>query len=126
MGIEVLGENLNFWKPWPSPFLDDRNYYLLLTPQGSVGIGKIPTHFNFCLDVKGDVYANNLQLTSDERLKTDIQSLSLTNRVSSLYKLNGKSYKKQQIEEQFESEELKSSKKTFSDLKQNDSQNCQF
>jgi hypothetical protein len=57
---------------------------------GTVGIGKNPTAG--LLDVAGDVYANGVKLTSDERLKTSIQPLS--DEKEKLYLLQGKSYKK--------------------------------
>ncbi len=91
-GIEIWGENLNIWKPYPSQNNGEVNYYMFLTPSGAVGVGKVPTHSEICLDVKGHVYANNYQLTSDERLKKDIKPLK--EQINKIYFLNGKSYKK--------------------------------
>ena len=56
---------------------------------GNVGIGKTPAA-NRALDVNGGVWANNVQLTSDERLKKDIKPLS--DEKERLYLLRGKSY----------------------------------
>lgn len=102
-GIEVWNGNLNLWKPWPSPARttpvggDYGNYYIFITPSNAVGVGKVPTHSGICLDVNGHVYANNYRLTSDERLKKDIKPL--TDQLDKLYLLNGKSYKKESVEE---------------------------
>ena len=102
-GIEVWNGNLNLWKPWPSPARttpvggDYGNYYIFITPSNAVGVGKVPTHSGICLDVNGHVYANNYRLTSDERLKKDIKPL--TDQLDKLYLLNGKSYKKEAVEE---------------------------
>lgn len=95
---EIWGNDLNLWKPWPSPNNGAINYYMFLTPAGAVGIGKAPTHTEICLDVNGKVYASNVELTSDERLKTDIKPL--TDKLDKLYQLNGKSYKKHANEEE--------------------------
>lgn len=95
---EVWGENLNIWKPWPSLNNGEGNYYLFLTPAGGVGVGKAPTQSGRCLDVNGKVYSYGLELTSDERLKKDIQPL--TDKFGKLYQLNGKSYVKQSVEEE--------------------------
>ena len=90
--FEIWGENLNIWKPWPSANNGESNYYLFLTPSGAIGVGQVPTHSGICLDVKGKVYSGGYELTSDERLKTDIKPL--TDKLDKLYQLNGKSYKK--------------------------------
>jgi len=88
-GFEVDGTSLNIWKPWPS--YNAGNNKLWLDGSGNIGIGKIPTP-NAALDVAGDIYSSGLKLTSDERLKNDIEPL--TNKFMFVYKLNGKSYKK--------------------------------
>jgi len=93
--FEIWGENLNVWKPWPSANNGNSNYYMFLTPSGAIGIGQAPTHSGICLDVNGKVYASGIELTSDERLKTDIKPL--TDKLDKLYQLNGKSYKKHAI-----------------------------
>lgn len=109
--IEVWGENFNIWKPWPSAVRetpvggDYWNYYLFINPSNGVGIGKAPTHSGICLDVNGGVYASDVLLTSDERLKNDIKPL--TDKIESLYKLNGKSYKKHSPEDQIKFSEQK-------------------
>lgn len=97
-GLEVWGENFNIWKPWPSPNNGDNNYYLFITPAGAVGIGKAPTYSEICLDVQGKVYAYGFEVTSDERLKSDIKPL--TEEVNKLYKLTGKTYVKMPVEEE--------------------------
>jgi hypothetical protein len=96
-GIEVWSGNLNFWKPWPSPFSGDRNYYLFITEMGNMGIGKVPST-DAKLDVNGSIAIyGSVRLSSDERLKKDI--LPLTDKAINLYKLNAKSYKKHQPED---------------------------
>lgn len=92
---EIWGENMNLWKPWPSPNNGVINYYMFLTPSGAIGVGQVPTHSGICLDVNGKVYASGIELTSDERLKTDIKPL--TDKLDKLYQLNGKSYKKHSV-----------------------------
>jgi hypothetical protein len=105
-GIENWGDNLNIWKPWPSPWNGvNRNYYLFINVAGGVGVGKAPTQSGICLDVNGYVYSYGNLLTSDERLKTDIKSLG--EKTSGLYSLNGKSYKKHISEERLEMPEQK-------------------
>ncbi len=37
--LEVWNGDFNFFKPWPSPFAGDRNYYLYISKYGNVGIG---------------------------------------------------------------------------------------
>ncbi len=98
-GLEVWGENLNIWKPWPSANNGDGNYYMFFTPSGAIGVGQVPTHQSeICLDVKGKVYSYGSALSSDERLKTEIKPL--TDKLDKLYQLNGKSYKKHAIEDE--------------------------
>jgi len=98
-GLEVWGENLNIWKPWPSPNNGEGNYYMFFTPSGAIGVGQVPTHQSaICLDVKGKVYSYGLELSSDERLKTEIKPL--TDKLDKLYELNGKSYKKHAVEDE--------------------------
>ena len=88
-GIEVLYGGLNFCKPWPSP--NAGNYYLFLAENGRVGIGTYTP--SYALDVNGDIATyGTLRISSDERLKTNIQPVS--SQVGSLYKLNAKSYEK--------------------------------
>ncbi len=99
--IEVWGDNFNFYKPWPSLNRADgtADYYIFLTPSGAVGIGQVPTHQSeTCLEVKGKVYSYGLELSSDEKLKTEIKPL--TDKLDKLYQLNGKSYKKHPIEDE--------------------------
>jgi hypothetical protein len=98
--IEVWGDNLNIWKSWPSIARADGegNYYMFFTPSGAIGVGQVPTHAEICLDVNGKVYSSGVELTSDERLKTDIKNL--TGKFEKIYQLNGKSYKKHSKEEE--------------------------
>jgi len=65
--------------------------YLVLDSLGRVGVGKNPASGR-ALDVNGGVWANNVQLTSDERLKSNIKNV--TDETEKLYKLQGKSYTK--------------------------------
>ena len=58
---------------------------------GDVGIGKDPV-IGRALDVSGGIWVNNVQVHSDERLKSDIKPLS--DEKDKLYLLQGKSYKK--------------------------------
>lgn len=106
---EVLGEDLNLWKPWPSVTNGQSNYYLFVTPSGAIGVGKIPTQTSgICLDVNGIVYSYGSALTSDERLKTEIKPL--TDKLDKLYQLNGKSYKKHAIEDEIALSDIKDEK----------------
>jgi hypothetical protein len=105
---EVWGENLNLWKPYPSPNNGAINYYIFVTPAGGVGIGKAPTQSGICLDVNGKVYSYGIELTSDERLKTDIKPL--TDKLDKLYQLNGKSYKKQALPDELVLSDIKDDK----------------
>ena len=92
----MWGDNLNLWKPWPSPNNGAVNFYMFFTPSGAIGIGQIPTHQSeICLDVNGKVYSCGVELTSDERLKTEIKPL--TDKLDKLYQLNGKSYKNMRL-----------------------------
>lgn len=107
--FEIWGENLNIWKPWPSANNGEGNYYMFLTPSGAIGVGKVPTHQSeICLDVKGKVYSYGFELTSDERLKTEIKPL--TDKLDKLYQLNGKSYKKHDVEDEFTLSDIKDDK----------------
>lgn len=107
--FESWGENLNIWKPWPSSNNGDCNYYMFLTPSGAIGIGQVPTHQSeICLDVKGKVYSYGIELSSDERLKTEIKPL--TDKLDKLYQLNGKSYKKHAVEDEFTLSDIKDNK----------------
>ncbi len=92
--FEVWGDNLNLWKPWSSAY-GTRNYFLFITPEYAVGVGKAPTVAGPCLDVAGPVYSGGYLLTSDERLKKNIKSLN--EKVNLIYSLEGKSYIKQNI-----------------------------
>lgn len=106
---EMWGNNLNLWKPWPSPNNGAVNFYMFFTPSGAIGIGQIPTHQSeICLDVNGKVYSCGVELTSDERLKTEIKPL--TDKLDKLYQLNGKSYKKHAIEEEIALPDIKDEK----------------
>lgn len=108
-GLEVWGENLNIWKPWPSPNNGVINYYMFLTPSGAIGVGQVPTHQSeICIDVKGKVYSYGIELTSDERLKTEIKPL--TDKLDKLYQLNGKSYKKHSNTEEISLPDIKDEK----------------
>ena len=107
-GIEVWGENLNIWKPWPSPNNGQVNYYMFLTPSGAIGIGQVPTHSGICLDVNGKIYSSGIELTSDEHLKTNIKPL--TNKIDKLYLLNGKSYAKFSKENEVSLSDIKDEK----------------
>jgi len=107
--FEICGENLNVWKPWPSPNNGQQNYYLFLTPSGAIGVGQAPTHQSeICLDVKGKVYSYGVELTSDERLKTEIKPL--TDKLDKLYQLNGKSYKKHALQDEVTLDDIKDNK----------------
>ena len=106
---EIWGENLNLWKPWPSPNNGAVNFYMFLTPSGAVGVGQIPTHQSeICLDVNGKIYSYGVDITSDERLKTEIKPL--TDKLDKLYQLNGKSYKKHEVEEEVTLSDIKDEK----------------
>jgi len=107
-GFEIWGDNLNIWKPWPSASNGDCNYYMFFTPSGAIGVGQAPTHSGICLDVNGKVYAGGIELTSDERLKTDIKPL--TDRLDKLYQLNGKSYKKHAVPDEVTLPDIKDEK----------------
>jgi hypothetical protein len=107
-GLEVWSGNLNLWRPWPSTNNGDANYYLFINPAGGVGIGKAPTQTGICLDVNGKIYSYGVEITSDERLKTDIKPL--TDKLYKLYQLNGKSYKKHAIEEELTLPDIKDDK----------------
>ncbi|MEI6755289.1 MAG: tail fiber domain-containing protein, partial [Paludibacter sp.] len=107
--FEIWGENLNIWKPWPSPNNGQQNYYMFLTPSGAIGVGKVPTHLTgTCLDVNGIVYSYGSALTSDERLKTDIKPL--TDKLDKLYQLNGKAYKKHALDDEIVLPDIKDEK----------------
>lgn len=107
--FEIWGENLNIWKPWPSPNNGVVNYYMFLTPSGAIGVGQVPTHQSeICIDVKGKVYSYGIELTSDERLKTEIKPL--TDKLDKLYQLNGKSYKKHAVEDEVSLSDIKDDK----------------
>jgi hypothetical protein len=109
--FEVWGDNFNFYRPWPCSGNVNgvSDYYMFLTPSGAIGIGKVPTHQSeVCLDVNGKVYSYGVELTSDERLKTDIKPL--TDKLDKLYQLNGKSYKKHAIEEEVALTDIKDEK----------------
>jgi hypothetical protein len=92
-GNDAMNNGLNIWKPWPSA--NAGNYHFCITESGNVGIGKIPSAK---LDVAGqiradgDIYSAGLKVTSDARLKSNINPLS--DRSIDIYKLNGKSYTK--------------------------------
>jgi len=84
--------SINFSKPWPSPNVGDRNYKFYINWDGNVGIGKKPSA-GTKLDVDGSIAVyGTIVLSSDERLKRDI--LPISNQSVNLYKLNGKTYKK--------------------------------
>ena len=107
--FEIWGNNLNIWKPYPSPNNGEPNYYMFLTPSGAIGVGKVPTHqTEICLDVNGKVYSYGIELTSDERLKTDIKPL--TDKLDKLYQLNGKSYKKHALDDELALPDIKDDK----------------
>ena len=89
--FEVWGENFNLWKPWSNEY-GTRNYFLFITPDYAVGVGKAPTITGPCLDVEGPVYSGGYLLTSDERLKRNIKSLN--DKVNLIYSLEGKAYTK--------------------------------
>jgi hypothetical protein len=103
---EVWGGNLNLWRPWPSP--NWGNYFLFLTPAGGVGIGKVPTQSGTCLDINGKIYSYGIEITSDERLKTEIKPLG--DKLDKLYLLNGKSYKKHAVEDELALSDIKDDK----------------
>jgi len=106
--IEVSDENLNIWKPWPSPNNGEPNYYVFITPAGGVGVGKVPTQSGTCIDVNGKIYSYGVEITSDERLKTDVKPL--TDKLGKLYLLNGKSYIKHAVEDQLPLPDIKDNK----------------
>jgi Chaperone of endosialidase len=88
-GMEIWNGNLNFWKPWPSP--NPGNYKLFIRgDNGYVGIGRYPS---YKLDVDGDIATyGTIRISSDARLKSNIQSLS--NCMFKINQLKGKSYTK--------------------------------
>ena len=85
--IEIWNNDLNIWKPWPSP--NNGNYKLFIRgDNGFVGIGRYPS---YKLDVDGDIATyGTIRISSDERLKSNVTSLS--NCMFKINKLNGKSY----------------------------------
>lgn len=81
---------LNFWIPWPNP--SAQNNALFLRDDGWIGVGTAtPNHL---FDVWGTVGAFNYVVTSDARLKSNIQPLTFNNQIAKLYQLQGKSYLK--------------------------------
>lgn len=90
-GFETWNGDFNIWKPWPSPFANERNYYLHISKYGNVGVGKIAS---YKLDVLGDIATNGvLRISSDERLKTNIQKVSSID-YNKIYQLQAVSYSK--------------------------------
>jgi hypothetical protein len=80
---------LNFWMPWPTP--NSQNNVLFLRDDGFVGIGtSSPSQ---TLDVMGDIGCNNIHISSDVRLKSNIQLINSV-QVNKLYQLQGKTYNK--------------------------------
>jgi hypothetical protein len=79
---------LNFWKPWPNPNSGDG--FLFLKDNGNVGVGM--TNPSYKLDVNGIIRANNVSVSSDERLKTNI--VPLKESINKLILLNAKIYNK--------------------------------
>jgi len=86
-GIEINDGDFNIWKPWPSP--NNGNQKLIIRGyNGFVGIGRYPS---YKLDVHGDIATyGTLRISSDERLKSNITSLS--NCMVKINQLNGKSF----------------------------------
>ena len=90
-GIELLNGSLNFWRPFGNS--NWGNYFFYIAQNG-VGVGKTPS---YKLDVNGDIATyGTLRIASDERLKTNVQSVSieLKNRI---YDLEAKAYNKQNL-----------------------------
>ncbi len=90
--IEYWGEEgnmqgLNFWKPWPTP--NHTNYVLFLRDDKNVGIGTSGSG-SYKLDLAGTIRSYGSVIFSDERLKTNVTSMS--NSLDKVLLLNGVSY----------------------------------
>jgi len=89
--VEMGGNSTEYFHIYHGSIKSSLNpYHFYITADGRVGICKVPTLGK--LDVNGDVYANGVKLSSDERLKSDIKPVS--GLVPKLYLLEGKSYTK--------------------------------
>ncbi|MCC8145918.1 MAG: tail fiber domain-containing protein [Bacteroidales bacterium] len=87
-GIEESDGGLNFWRPYPNTNFG--NYFIFIAKNGNVGIGRNPS---YKLDVNGSIaISGQLKLSSDARLKRNIQPLSLE--INKIYRLNAKTYEK--------------------------------
>jgi hypothetical protein len=104
-GIEDWGDWFNIWKPAFGSF-PHKNYMFNISPYGKVGIGaKASDSQNYIFQVYGTtwsdkIYTNQLNVagvwvTSDERLKTDIEPLS--DCLQKLCKLEGSKYSKSDL-----------------------------
>lgn len=89
--LEYYDGGLNVYRAYP--YSSWGNYKMFVDSLGRVGIGRKPTSYR--LEVAGDVWVDGVYRTSsDERLKTNIQSLSNLNCLEKIQQLNGKSYNK--------------------------------
>jgi hypothetical protein len=86
--IEYYGGGLNFWKPWPTAYMN--NFILFLRDDNNIGMSTQGDQ-EYRLDVNGYVRAFNITKWSDKRLKTDIKPI--TNALEKICRLNGVSYK---------------------------------
>ena len=88
--IEHWDGGLNIWRPYPA--LNAGNYYLFIDDYSTaVGIGKKPNSARFTrLDVDGRVRSWGTLVTSDEKYKTNITTI--TNALDKIKKLRGVSY----------------------------------
>ena len=86
--IEYYNGGLNFWRPWPNS--NYGSYKLFIKDNGYVGINDATPSYR--LDVNGDIATGGtLRLSSDERLKSDIKTI--TSSLENLKKLEGVSFK---------------------------------
>lgn len=90
-GVELLNGSLNFWRPFGNT--NWGNYFFYIAQDG-VGVGKTPS---YKLDVNGDIATyGTLRIASDERLKTNVQPVSMELK-SGIYDLEAKAYTKQNL-----------------------------
>jgi hypothetical protein len=86
--IEYYGGGLNFWKPWPTAYMN--NFILFLRDDNNIGMGTQGSSA-YRLDVSGKVRATSFTTISDKRLKTDVRPI--TNALDKISRLNGVFYK---------------------------------
>ncbi len=87
--MEHYDNGFNFWRPWPAP--NHGNYKLFIKDNnGYVGIGRKPWHK---LDVNGNIGTyGTLMVSSDEKLKTNINRLQGNNCLSLVLGLKSYQY----------------------------------